>query len=564
MNTLAALSMAEKIDGMWPEIALFITTCVVMVIGLSPARGIRRLCAPLSGLGLIIAALLAATTTPDTATPLPYMAMFAKVLVAGIGLVLVCLVTGTADRQLEESIDRGGKFDAMRATRAEFWSFFLFSLTGLMLCAGADDLIFLFLALELTSLPTYVMVALSTNRNRSMEAGVKYFFLGALGAAIFLYGFAFIYGGTGHTNLHEIQRVIAAQAALGDKTGMGLAGGINEMTMLGVVLAVIGMCFKIAAAPMHFYTPDVYQGSSASIAGFLAFVPKAAGFFAILLITGCVGWRFGESGTELPSVLRDLLWIIAVLTMTVGNVLAVLQNSVKRILAYSSIAHSGYMLVGIIAGPGLESSAQGFTRNGLAAVLFYLLTYGVMTLGAFAVLACLERRNANGEAEEADNISDIRGLCRTHPVLGWVMVLSSLGLLGLPPLLGFFGKLPLFTAAIGAGELPLVLILAVNSAIAAYYYLRLAYVCYIEAPQDSPSLPPLRATPFGARRVAGVLSAAGVVVLAVIGGRLADVAATAGRYEGPGPRTSTAALSESAHDGDATDVTGTMNARRAE
>jgi len=526
--SLGAISMVEKIAGMWPEICLFCTTCIVMVIGLSKSRALRNMCGPLCGIGLIGAALLAATTTPDTNTALPNMAMFAKILVAGVGLVLVCLVAGTADRDFEKAIDQGTGFDAIRSTRAEFWAFFLFSLTGLMLCAGADDLIFLFLALELTSLPTYVMVSLSTGKNKSMEAGVKYFFLGALGAAIFLYGFTFIYGGTGHTNLHEIQRVIAAQASSGDATGMGLSGGINEITMLGVVLAIIGICFKIAAVPMHFYTPDVYQGSSASIAGFLAFVPKAAGFFAILLITSCVGWQFGELGTELPSVLRDALWMIAVLTMTIGNVLALLQSSVKRILAYSSIAHSGYMLVGVIAGPGLGAST--FTRNGLAAVLFYLLSYGVMTLGAFAVLACLERKNSKGEMEEADNIADIRGLCKTHPVLGWVMVLSSLGLLGLPPLLGFFGKLPLFTSAIGAGEVPLVLILGLNSAIAAYYYLRLAFVCYIDSPETSPNLAPMQATPFGSRRVAGVLSALGGVALAVVGGTLADVAATAGRY----------------------------------
>lgn len=538
-TTLAALSMAQKIDGLWPEISLLITACVVMVIGLSPARGIRRLAAPLTGLGLITAALLAARTTPDTLTPLPHMAMFAKILVAGVGLILVCLVAGTADRDLEDSIDRGARFDPLRATRAEFWAFFLFSLMGLMLCAGADDLIFLFLALELTSLPTYVMVAISTNRNRSMEAGVKYFFLGALGAAIFLYGFAFIYGGTGHTGFIEIQQAIAAQAATGDIRGTGLAGGINELTMVGIVIAIIGVCFKIAAVPMHFYTPDVYQGSSASVAGFLAFVPKAAGFFSILLLTSLVGWHFGTSGFELPGVLHDLLWALAALTMTVGNVLAVLQNSVKRILAYSSIAHSGYMLVGIIAGPG--PAGADFTRNGLAAVLFYLLCYGVMTLGAFAVLACLERRSRDGVMEEADHINDIRGLCHTRPVLGWVMVISAVGLLGLPPLLGFFGKLPLFTAAIGAGEIPLVLVLAINSAIAAYYYLRLAYVCYIEPAETAANLAPIQPTPFGSRRVAGVVSAAGVVVLAVVGGPLAEVAGTAGRFVSAETRRTTAA-----------------------
>ncbi|MCC6322464.1 MAG: NADH-quinone oxidoreductase subunit N [Phycisphaerales bacterium] len=525
---LAAVSMGEKFVAMWPEAFLFITTCVVMVLGLSKSLPVRRMCAPLAGVGLIGAGLIAAAMTPDTLCPLPSMAMYGKVLAAGIGLVLVCLLAGTVDRDFESDVERTGWFDVIRSKRAEFWAFFLFSLTGLMLTAGADDLILLFLALELTSLPTYVMVAISTRRDRSMEAGVKYFFLGALGAAMFLYGFAFIYGGTGHTGLQDIQREVRAQVD---------AGGINELTMLGLVLAVVGICFKIAAVPMHFYTPDVYQGSSASMAGYLAFVPKAAGFFAIMLVVSCAGWGFGESRAELPGMLRDVLWIIAVLTMTVGNVLALLQSSVKRILAYSSIAHSGYMLVGVIAGPGLDGRGGEFTRNGLAAVLFYLLSYGVMTVGAFAVLACLERRSRDGEIEEADHVADIRGLCKTHPVLGWIMVVSVVGLLGLPPLLGFFGKLPLFTSAISAGEIPLVVILAINSAIAAYYYLRLAYLCYIDPPETSPNLAPLRATPFGSRRVAGMLSAIGVVVLAVVGGKLADATVTAGRYIPPAGQT---------------------------
>lgn len=529
--------MHQKIQGMWPEICLFITTCVVMVIGLSPSKAIRRMCAPLAFLGLLVSGLIALKTAGDIRlqTSLPQMPLYGKLLVAGIGMILVCLVSGTADRELETAVDRGAKFDPLRATRAEFWAFFLFSLTGLMLCAGADDLIMLFLALELTSLPTYVMVSLSTNRNRSMESGVKYFFLGALGAAIFLYGFALIYGGTGTTNLARIHEVLTHQAL---STGFADAaaaqgGSINMIAMAGLVLAIIGVCFKIAAVPMHFYTPDVYQGASAAIAGFLAFVPKTAGFFAIMLLTSAVGWRFGESGQALPGVLRDILFALAVGTMTVGNVLAILQTSVKRILAYSSIAHSGYMLVGIIAGPGRPGAAgadaPAFASNGLAAVLFYLLSYGIMTIGAFAVLASLERRNSKGELEEVDSINDLRGLCHSHPLLGWTMVLSAAGLLGLPPLLGFFGKLPLFTSAINAGEIPLVLILGLNSAIAAYYYLRLMYVPFIESADRSPNLAPLQETPFASRRAAAMIASAGVIVLALGGSTIAEFARESAR-----------------------------------
>lgn len=530
--------MELKIQSLWPEIALFITTCVVMVVGLSPKRAVRNLCAWISAIGLIVAGYLAmdSVTGNDAnlvrkiyAIPMPFMAVYGKLIVAFVGLMLVCLVAGTADRDLEASIDRGGKFDPLRATRAEFWAFFLFSLTGLMLCCGADDLIFLFLALELTSLPTYVMVAISTNRNKSMESGVKYFFLGALGAAIFLYGFTMIYGGTGTTKLLEIQHILAVQGASGD----GQGSGINEIAMLGIVLSVIGVCFKIAAVPMHFYTPDVYQGASASIAGFLAFVPKAAGFFAILLLTSTVGWHYGEAGHSLPTLLHHVLWIVAVLTMTIGNVLAVLQSSVKRILAYSSIAHSGYMLVGIIAGPGPAptgaNDVETFARSGLAAVLFYLVAYGIMSVGAFAVLSGLERRNSRGEIEEPDHIDDLRGLCKTVPALGWTMVICAAGLLGLPPLLGFFGKLPLFTAGIRAGEIPLVLIMGINSAIAAYYYLRLMYVPYIDAPDAVPNRAPLVESPFKSRRIACAMSCVGIVFLSVFGGQLAEMAASAAK-----------------------------------
>ncbi|MBC7771935.1 MAG: NADH-quinone oxidoreductase subunit N [Pyrinomonadaceae bacterium] len=525
--------MIDKIQALWPEIALFITTCIVMVIGLSPSREIRKLCSPICALGLIVAGYLAYQTTPLGAGPLPHLALYGKLLVAGIGLLLLMLMAGVADREYEKAVAfeekrRGvasGIFDAIRATRGEFYSFFLFSLTGLMLCAGADDLIWLFLALELTSLPTYVMVAISTSRNRSMEAGVKYFFLGALGAAMFLYGFALIYGGTGTTNMAQIQAELSRQVL----TPGG--GSINTIALLGFILAIVGILFKIAAVPMHFYTPDVYEGAASPVAAFLAFVPKSAGFFAIMLLTACVGWRFpatfgahasaAADHGSLPEALRITLWIVAALTMTVGNVLAILQTSVKRVLAYSSIAHSGYMLVGIIAGPGTDGR---FASSGLAAVLFYLLCYGVMNIGGFAVLSCLERKGRDGKMEEADSFADIRGLCHTRPLLGWIMVLSSMGLLGLPPLLGFMGKVPLFSSGLSAGEYVLVVVLGLNSAIAAYYYLRLAYAALIEKPESQPALAPITESPFPSRAYAGVLSAAGVVLIAILGGNLADQA----------------------------------------
>ena len=513
--------MIERLAYLWPEIALFVTTCVVMVLGLSPSRPTRKLSAVVSGFGLLAALVLAVLTTPhgEAATHpggqtlLPDMPRYAKVVIAGVGLLLLMLAAGTVDRADEDRIAAGvQRFDPLRSNRAEFYAFFLFSLTGLMLCASASDLVWLFLALELTSLPSYIMVAISTSRAKSQEASVKYFFLGAMGAAIFLMGFVFIYGGTGSTNLNVIAESISRS-------------GVNSITMLGLLLSFIGLGFKIAAVPMHFYTADVYEGAAPQVSAFLAFVPKTAGFIAMALLAASVGWSHGPEGQSLPPEIRMTLWVMAALTMTVGNVLAIWQTSIKRMLAYSSIAHSGYMLVGLIAGPGAGPSPE----NGLSAVMFYLMAYGVTNAGAFAVLACLERRQGDGEPAEIDRFADLKGLCKTHPVLGWVMVLCALSLLGFPPLLGFFAKVPLFTSGIAAGEIPLVIVLGVNSAIAAFYYLRLVQASFLESPDRDSA--PMDVAPFASRQAAGVLSAAGVVLLVGASGWLFAQSGRAGTPE---------------------------------
>jgi len=499
--------MTEKLAILWPEIFLFIGTCLVMITGQWPSRAIRQFTPWICAISLLLA-FFAAMTSPASQGMFPAIVPYAKMVIAFVGLLILLLLSGTVDRQLEADVDKGKAFQSIRSNRGEFYAFFMFSLTGLMLTASADDLIWLFLALELTSLPTYIMVAMSRDEDSSLEAAVKYFFLGALGAAIFLYGFALIYGATGTTNLNEIATVFAND-------------GISSIGMMGLLVAVIGVSFKIAAVPMHFYTPDVYQGAASPVAAMLAFVPKTAGFIALMLLLGTAGWADGH----LPVPLEATLWIMAALTMTVGNILALLQSSVKRILAYSSIAHSGYMLVGIIVGPGALGAP--FYENGLAAVLFYLFTYGVMTVGTFAVLASLEHRNG----KEADHIDDIRGICKSHPVLGWTFVITVLSTLGFPPLLGFIGKLGLFTAGISAGHYALIVILGINSAIAACYYLRLVAVAYIDDSEKSKD--PVYTTPFFLRPVAGVLSACAVLFFMVFSGPIVDGALGAASYVAP-------------------------------
>ncbi|MEQ8317177.1 MAG: NADH-quinone oxidoreductase subunit N [Phycisphaerales bacterium] len=514
--------MAEKIALIWPEITLFITTCVVMILGLSPNKQWRSLCLPASMAGLAVAGVLAAigmSNSPQGDTMLPNMPGFVKVVVAVVGLMLILLQSGLIDRREEALVSAGRTFSPLRTNRAEYFSLVLFSLTGLMLCASAGDLIWLFLALELTSLPTYVMVAMSSSRGRAQEAGVKYFYLGALGAATFLYGFVMLYGGTGTLKLDVMAGIIAAE-------------GINNITMIGLLLSIAGLAFKIAAVPMHFYTADVYQGAAAPVTAFLAFVPKTAGFVALLLICSVAGWSAGAGGDGLPEAVRVMLWVMAAVTMTVGNVLAILQNSVKRMLAYSSIAHSGYMLVGVLAGPGDGT----FAASGVSAVLFYLAAYGVTNTGAFAVIACLEKRAADrGEPMEVEDFDDLRGLWRREPALGVVLAIVSLSLLGFPPLLGFMAKLPLFTAGIAAGEIALVVILGVNSAIAAFYYLRLVKAAMIDDANGSADSPdrPEHHPAYGLRFATGAISAVGVVVLAALAGQLAVSATNASIYAEP-------------------------------
>lgn len=499
--------MIEKVQTLWPEITLLVGACVVMILGLSRTAFARRMCSLVAGGALVAAGVLAYKTTPDSHNMLEHLPRFGKVLTAAVGLILLLVVAGTADREYETKVERGATFDPLNATRGEFYAFFLFSLTGLMLCCGSDDLVWLFLALELVSLPTYIMVTISTAGNKSMEAGVKYFFLGALGAAVFLYGFALIYGATGSTNFVEITRQFKMQAMSG--------GGINVIGLLGVILALIGIAFKIAAAPMHMYAADVYQGASSSVAAFLAFVPKTAGFIAILALVSTLGWEKSAEypGGSLPVSVHSVLWAMAAATMTIGNVLALLQKSVKRMLAYSSVAHSGYMLVGVIAGPGVGKDAT-LTGSGIAAVLFYLIAYGVMNVGTFAVLACLQRPGKDGQMEEADSIDDIKGLCATRPLLGWTMVICSMSLLGLPPLLGFFGKVPLFSSGLAGGHYTLVIVLGLNSAIAAVYYLRLASAALLEQGDLSGRQGGgVQLVPVPARVLAGVVSAACVIAL---------------------------------------------------
>ncbi len=485
------------IDKVWfilPEIGLFVGAVIVSMMGLSQRRLVRDavpvvVCLFLAGAMVAIPLVYGDTERLARAALLmPALGPYVKMMLCAIGILLAMLSVGLMDRELEDALKSGrARFDPLRMSRGEYFAFFMLSLIGAMLVCNANDLIWLFLALELTSLPTYIMVAISRTSPKAQEAAVKYFFLGAMAAAIFLYGFALLYGSTGTLVLTEMREVLARQAA-GD--------GLDKLAIVGVILAVLGISYKIAAVPMHFYAADVYEGAASPVTAFLAFVPKTAGTVAIILVLATVGWsgHGGPGTTGLPQPILVTLWMVAVLTMTLGNVGAMLQRSAKRLLAYSSIAHSGYLLIGIIAGPPL----------GINAVLFYLFAYGVMNTAAFAVLTGLQRRG-----QEIESLDDLAGLHRRFPLMAVVMAVAALSLIGFPPLLGFVGKLQLLVAGVQADRLALVVIAVLNSAISAWYYLRLVGLPILAAPSPASETITHRAVAWP--RVAAVLTAIVIV-----------------------------------------------------
>ncbi len=518
--------MLDRIAYLWPELTLFITAIVVIFLGTSKDKDFRRISHWVAGIGIFIAMALGTITPTVEGSLFPGLAVYAKPMICLIGIILL-LGMGSIDTHLEADIKSGKRiFDPLDNSRGEFMAFFLLSLIGLMLTTVAEDLIWLFLALELTSLPTYVMVAASRRRSCGHESSVKYFYLGALAAAFFLYGFAMLYGATGSLHLVEIRAAFIEQSAASP------TGSINPIGLLGLILAFVGVAYKIAAFPMHFYAADVYEGAATPVSAFLAFVPKAAGFIVIMLLMGTIlGLHNGDSVGVWPAAIHDILWIIAVITMVIGNTLALLQKRVKRILAYSSIAHSGYMMIGIIAGPGVAvlhggDIADSLTTNGFAAVLFYIMAYGIMNIGAFMVLACLEDRG-----EEIETLDDLAGIARSHPWLGVMMAICCMSLLGLPPLVGFFGKMYLFSSGIAAGEIVLVVIAGLNSAVSAWYYLKLAGLPWLVKPTTRSER--MVHTPYIGRRVAAALSAIGVIVLIFAASSLMEASNRASQIRTP-------------------------------
>jgi NADH-quinone oxidoreductase subunit N len=340
-----------------------------------------------------------------------------------------------------------GYVKRMGLERGEYYTLLLFSVTGMMLMVQAADLIVVFLALELLSIPLYVLAAFNRTQAASEESGLKYFLLGAFSTGFVVYGIALVFGATGTTNLASI---------LASTPTSGL------LLTIGAALILVGFGFKVAAVPFHMWTPDVYQGAPTSVTGFMAAGAKIAGFAALLRV-------FSTAFPALAVDMTDILWGLSALTMIVGNLLAISQTDIKRMLAYSSIAHAGYILMAFV-----PYGNPNVAPVSIAAGLFYLVAYAVTNFGSWGVVIAMEKSEGRGLA-----ISDYAGLAKKHPLLAAAMTVFMLSLIGLPPTLGLVGKFYLFRSVIQGGFVGLAIIGVVTSLISAYYYLRVVVTMYM-------------------------------------------------------------------------------------
>jgi NADH-quinone oxidoreductase subunit N len=339
--------------------------------------------------------------------------------------------------------------------RGEYYALLLFACSGMMLMASSGDLIATFLGIEILSIATYVLAGFKRTDIRSNESSLKYFLLGSFATAFLLYGIALIYGSTGTTNYGVIRELAQLQ------------GRVQSTTLIGMGLLLVGFGFKVALVPFHSWAPDVYEGAPTPVTAFMTVGPKAAGFAALIRI-------LVQAFPFLAEDWSSILWVVAILTMTLGNVVAVLQTNVKRMLAYSAIAHAGYILVGIVA-----NSNMGFSS-----VLFYLVIYTVMNLVAFSVVLSFSRKG-----DSRVNLEDYAGLGRKAPFPAAALSLALISLAGIPLTGGFVGKFYLFSAAIQRGYIGLAIVGVLNSVVSVFYYFRVMVFMYMREPADDSPLP---------------------------------------------------------------------------
>jgi NADH-quinone oxidoreductase subunit N len=373
--------------------------------------------------------------------------------------------------------------EVQQVRAGEYYGLIMFGAVGMCLMSSAVELVLVFIALEISSISTYILAGIRRRSATSSESSLKYFLLGSFATAFFLYGVALMFGATGSTSIRVI-----AQALSGHQPPL--------LAYAGIAMMFVGLGFKIAAAPFHVWTPDVYEGAPAPIVGFMSTAPKAAVFAVLLRIL---------FEAHAPGRLW-LIWVVAVLSMTIGNISALVQDNVKRLLAYSSIAHAGYMLVAYAAYPD----------NGIPAVMFYVASYAVMNVGAFAVIS-----HFASAGERYVTLEDYAGLGRRSPLLAATLTIFLLSLIGIPATGGFFAKFYVFSAALQANLSGLVIIGVLNSAVGAYYYLRIIVMMYMKDPREEEPTPAPVPLPLG---IALAFSVIATIYLGVLPGRVLEYA----------------------------------------
>jgi NADH-quinone oxidoreductase subunit N len=431
---------AVNMTPILPEITLSVLAMALLLINVFSPGGQKSYLAYISFIGIVVTAVLVASgwgTHVESfggSVVLDNFATFFKIIFL-IAAGLTVLIT-------DSYMEREG------CNHGELYPLILFAVVGMMLMASGTDLMTIFLGLEVMSVSLYVLAGFNRTSKKSNEAGLKYFLLGAFSTGFLLYGMALIYGATGTTRLYKIAAIV----------GQMTLPSANIMLVAGMLLMMTGFCFKIAAAPFHMWTPDVYEGAPTPMTAFMSSGPKAAGFAALLRI-------FLLALPTLQVEWSQVFWVLAVLTMTIGNITALRQDNIKRVLAYSSIAHAGYALVGFAAGNG----------TGTAGILFYMFSYTFMNIGAFAIIILVSKKG-----ETNGNVSDFAGLGFKRPLLALAMTLFLFSLAGVPPAAGFIGKFYLFSGAIQKGFIWLAVIGVLNSAASAYYYLRIMVYMYFK------------------------------------------------------------------------------------
>jgi len=428
----------------WPEIFLLTMVCVVLVVDVFLTDENRNVTYVLSQLTLLVTLIIIVMNMADSRS-VAFNGLFVSDAMGDVLKFSVVAIVGIVFVYSRDYLKDRGIF------KGEFYVLGLFGLLGMMIMISAHHLLSLYLGLELLSLCLYAMVALDRGNANASEAAMKYFVLGAIASGMLLYGMSMVYGMTGSLNIAEISTSIAAQKEM------------DIVLVFGLVFIIIGLAFKLGAVPFHMWVPDVYHGSPTTVTSYLATAPKIAGFAMIMRL-------LAEALGGLQADWQGMFVIMAVLSMALGNVIAIAQTNLKRMLAYSTISHVGFILLGILAG----------TKDGYSAAMFYTLTYALMSLGGFGMIILLTRSGF-----EAENINDFKGLNKRSPWFAFMMLILMFSMAGVPPTVGFWAKLAVLKAVVDIEMLWLALVAVFFSIIGVYYYLRMVKVMYFDDVEDN-------------------------------------------------------------------------------